>query len=211
MFAERTGGGFFLDIEWNRDELARYGLSVEEAQAVVQNAIGGENVTTTVEGRERYPVNVRYMRDFRSDFDSLSRVLVPASGGQRQIPLGQLATIKVATGPAMIRNEDGLLTGYVFVDVDGRDLASYVEEADALIRSKVPTAAGLRGALERPVRGDGARARAPHLHRPADAVPGAAAALPEHPVGDEDRDRRRWPCRSRPSAPSGISTCSTTT
>jgi Cu(I)/Ag(I) efflux system membrane protein CusA/SilA len=134
VFAERTGGGFFLDIEWNRDELARYGLSVEEAQSVVQNAIGGENVTTTVEGRERYPVNVRYMRDFRSDFDSLSRVLVPASGGQRQIPLGQLATIKVATGPAMIRNEDGLLTGYVFIDVDGRDLASYVEEADALIR-----------------------------------------------------------------------------
>jgi copper/silver efflux system protein len=142
VFAERTGGGFFLDIEWNRDELARYGLSIEEAQTVVQNAIGGENVTTTVEGRERYPVNVRYMRDFRSDFDSLSRVLVPASGGQRQIPLGQLASIQVATGPAMIRNEDGLLTGYVFIDVDGRDLASYVEEADALIRSKVPMPAG---------------------------------------------------------------------
>jgi Cu(I)/Ag(I) efflux system membrane protein CusA/SilA len=137
VFAERTGGGFFLDIEWNRDELARYGLSIEEAQAVVQNAIGGENVTTTIEGRERYPVNVRYMRDFRSDFDSLGRVLVPASGGQRQIPLSQLAEIKVATGPAMIRNEDGLLTGYVFVDVDGRDLASYVEEADALIRKEV--------------------------------------------------------------------------
>jgi Cu(I)/Ag(I) efflux system membrane protein CusA/SilA len=77
------------------------------------------------------------MRDFRSDFDALSRVLVPASGGQRQIPLSQLATINVATGPAMIRNEDGLLTGYVFVDVDGRDLASYVEEADALIRKEV--------------------------------------------------------------------------
>ena len=137
VFAERTGGGFFLDIEWNRDELARFGLSIEEAQTVVQNAIGGENVTTTVEGRERYPVNVRYMRDFRSDFDALGRVLVPASGGQRQIPLSQLATINVATGPAMIRNEDGLLTGYVFVDVDGRDLASYVAEADALIRKEV--------------------------------------------------------------------------
>ena len=87
VFAERTGGGFFLDIEWNRDELARYGLSIEEAQSVVQNAIGGENVTTTVEGRERYPVNVRYMRDFRSDFDALGRVLVPASEGRRQIPL----------------------------------------------------------------------------------------------------------------------------
>ncbi len=137
VFAERTGGGFFLDIGWNRDELARYGLSMDEAQTVVQNAIGGENVTTTVEGRERYPVNVRYMRDFRSDLEALSRVLVPASGGERQIPLGQLATIKVATGPAMIRDEDGLLTGYVFVDVDGRDLDCYVEEADRLIREKV--------------------------------------------------------------------------
>jgi Cu(I)/Ag(I) efflux system membrane protein CusA/SilA len=137
VFAERTGGGFFLDVEWNRDELARYGLSMDEAQSVVQSAIGGENVTTTVEGRERYPVNVRYMRDFRSDLDALGRVLVPASGGARQIPLGDLATIKVATGPAMIRNEDGLLTGYVFVDVDGRDLESYVQEADRLIREKV--------------------------------------------------------------------------
>jgi Cu(I)/Ag(I) efflux system membrane protein CusA/SilA len=137
VFAERTGGGFFLDIEWNRDELARYGLSMDEAQAVVQSAIGGENVTTTVEGRERYPVNVRYMRDFRSDLDALGRVLVPASSGDRQIPLGQLATIKVTTGPAMIRNEDGLLTGYVFVDVAGRDLSSYVAEADRLIREKV--------------------------------------------------------------------------
>ena len=70
VFAERTSSGFFLDIEWNRDALARYGLSVEAAQSVVQNAIGGENVTTTIEGRERYPVNVRYMRDFRSDTDA---------------------------------------------------------------------------------------------------------------------------------------------
>src|SRR5512134_2934499 len=142
VFAERTGGGFFLDVEWNRDELARYGLSMDEAQTVVQNAIGGENVTTTVEGRERYPVNVRYMRDFRSDFDALGRVLVPASGGERQIPLRRLATIKVATGPAMIRNEDGLVTGYVFVDVDGRDLDGYVREADKLIREKVKLPAG---------------------------------------------------------------------
>jgi len=98
VFAERTGGGFFLDVEWNRDELARYGLSMDEAQTVVQNAIGGENVTTTVEGRARYPVNVRYMRDFRSDLDALGRVLVPASGGARQIPLGQLAAIRWPPG-----------------------------------------------------------------------------------------------------------------
>jgi Cu(I)/Ag(I) efflux system membrane protein CusA/SilA len=137
VFAERTGSGFFLDIEWNRDALARYGLSVETAQSVVQNAIGGENVTTTIEGRERYPVNVRYMRDFRSDTDALARVLVPASDGQRQIPLGELARVKVATGPAMIRNEDGLLTGYVFVDVAGRDISSYVDEASRVVREQV--------------------------------------------------------------------------
>jgi Cu(I)/Ag(I) efflux system membrane protein CusA/SilA len=142
VFAERTGGGFFLDIRWNRDELARYGLAVDEAQAAVQNAIGGENVTTTIEGRERYPVNVRYMQDFRTDFDAIRRVLVPAADGRRQIPLGQLAAVEVASGPAMIRNEDGLLTGYVFVDVDGRDVSSYIDEADALIRAKVRLPAG---------------------------------------------------------------------
>jgi Cu(I)/Ag(I) efflux system membrane protein CusA/SilA len=103
----------------------------------VQNAIGGENVTTTIEGRERYPVNVRYMRDFRSDTDALANVLVSASDGQRQIPLGELARVKVATGPAMIRDEDGLLTGYVFVDVAGRDISSYVEEASRVVREQV--------------------------------------------------------------------------
>ena len=137
VFAERTGGGYFLDFKWNRDELARYGLSIEEAQEVVQSAIGGENVTTTIQGRERYPVNVRYMRDFRADVGALSRVLVPASGGQRQIPLAQLATITAASGPSMIRNENGLLTGYVYVDIIGRDANGYVEEAAQLLRERV--------------------------------------------------------------------------
>jgi Cu(I)/Ag(I) efflux system membrane protein CusA/SilA len=137
VFAERTGSGYFLDIEWNRDALARYGLSVEVAQSVVQNAIGGENVTTTVEGRERYPVNVRYMRDFRSDIDALRQVLVPVSDGERQIPLSELASVTVTTGPAMLRNEDGLLTGYVFVDVAGRDVSGYVEEASRAVRERV--------------------------------------------------------------------------
>jgi copper/silver efflux system protein len=137
VFAERTGGGYFLDFKWNRDALSRYGLSIDEAQTSVQNAIGGENVTTTVEGRERYPVNVRYMRDFRGDFGALARVLVPASGGQRQIPLGQLAAISPASGPSMIRNEDGLLSGYVYVDVAGRDLDSYVEEAQKSLAAKI--------------------------------------------------------------------------
>jgi copper/silver efflux system protein len=137
VFAERTGGGYFLDIEWNREELARYGLSVKEAQEVVQSAIGGENVTTTVEGRERYPVNVRYLRDFRADFAALGRVLVPASEGKRQIPLAQLATIRTVSGPGMVRNEDGLLTGYVYVDIAGRDPDGYIKEAAQLLRDQL--------------------------------------------------------------------------
>src|SRR6185437_6900656 len=137
VFAERTGSGFFLDIEWNRDALARYGLSVEAAQSVVQNAIGGENVTTTIEGRERYPVNVRYLRDYRSDPDALKRVLVPTMDGQTQVPLAQLADIQVVTGPGMLRDENGMLNGYVYVDVAGRDVGSYVEEAKAAVRNNI--------------------------------------------------------------------------
>ena len=102
VFAERTGNGYFLDFEWNCEKLAHYGLSIEEAQLAVENAIGGEDVTTAVRGRERYPVNVRYMSDFRSDLGALQRVLVPA-GGQRQVPLGELAETHTSSGPAMIR------------------------------------------------------------------------------------------------------------
>ena len=142
VFAERTGGGYFLDIDWKREELARYGLSVDEAQQVVQSAIGGENVTTTIQGRERYPVNVRYMRDFRGDLGALARVLVPVSEGKKQIPLAQLAEIGVNGGASMIRDEDGLLTGYVYVDLDGRDPKSFIDEAGRLIREKVELAPG---------------------------------------------------------------------
>jgi Cu(I)/Ag(I) efflux system membrane protein CusA/SilA len=133
VFAERTSGGYFLDINWNRDQLARYGLSVEEAQKVVLNAIGGENVTTTIQGRERYPVNVRYMPDFRSDFGALGRLLVPALDGKRQIALNQLADISVVSEAAMIRDEDGLLTGYVYVDLADRDPGSELPPGYALI------------------------------------------------------------------------------
>jgi len=142
VFAERAGQGYFLDVDWNRDELARYGLGVDEAQMVVQSAIGGENVSTTIQGRARYPVNVRYMRDFRSDLGELGRVLVPVMGGQKHVPLAQLATISAATGPSMIRDENGLLTGYVYVDITGRDPAGYVEEAGQLLREKLKLPAG---------------------------------------------------------------------
>ncbi len=136
VFAERTAEGYFLDFDWNREALARYGLTIDEAQAAVQNAIGGENITTTVEGRARYSVNVRYMRDFRSDLEAVGRVLVPA-GGSRQIPLSDLAEIKPTSGPGMIRDEDGMLTGYVYVDVSGRDPGSYVHEAQEVVRAKL--------------------------------------------------------------------------
>ncbi len=136
VFSERTAEGYFLDFEWNRDALARYGLTIEEAQAAVQNAIGGENITTTVEGRARYPVNVRYMRDFRSDLES-PRARARPGRRKPQIPLSELAEIKPASGPGMIRDEDGLLTGYVYVDLAGRDPGSYVREAQEVVRGKV--------------------------------------------------------------------------
>jgi Cu(I)/Ag(I) efflux system membrane protein CusA/SilA len=135
VFAERTGTGYFLDFDWNRDRLARYGLSIEDAQLAVENAIGGEDVTTAIRGRERYPVNVRYMRDFRSDLGSLKRVLVPA--GQRQIALGELAEIHATSGPAMIRDENGMLTGYVYIDLADRDPASYIAEAGGVLRDEL--------------------------------------------------------------------------
>jgi Cu(I)/Ag(I) efflux system membrane protein CusA/SilA len=113
VFAERTSGGYFLDFQWNRDQLARYGLSIDNAQDVVMSAIGGENVTTTVEGRERYAVNVRYMRDYRSSPAALGRVLVPTMDGQTQIPLAQLAEVRTVSGPSMLRDENGMLNGYV--------------------------------------------------------------------------------------------------
>jgi Cu(I)/Ag(I) efflux system membrane protein CusA/SilA len=137
VFSERTGAGYFIDLDWNRDELARQGVSLDEAQAAVENAIGGENVTTTIEGRGRYSVDVRYQRDDRSDLDALRRVMVSVAGGQRQLPLGQLATVQVVTGPSMLRNEDGMLTGYVYVDVVDRDASRYVDDADRVLRAQL--------------------------------------------------------------------------
>ncbi len=137
VFSERTTGGYFLDFELKRDALARYGISIDEAQMHVMNAVGGDPVTTTVEGRERYSVNVRYQRDFRSDPQALGRVLVSAMGGKQQIPMAELADIQLVAGPAMLRNENGLLNGYVYIDVAGRDVGSYVEEAKRAVRDQI--------------------------------------------------------------------------
>jgi Cu(I)/Ag(I) efflux system membrane protein CusA/SilA len=140
-FAERTTGGYFLDFDFNREQLARYGLTVDDVQMYVMSAVGGENVTTTVEGRERYPVNVRYQRDFRSDLEQLNRVLVTTPAGY-QVPMAQLAELRMVSGPGMIRNENGLLSGYVYTDVAGRDLGRYVEDARRVVAEKVALPTG---------------------------------------------------------------------
>jgi len=141
IYAERTAGGYFLDFNLRRDRLARYGLTVEEAQTVIQTAIGGEVITRTVEGRERYTVNVRYAREERDSLERLERVLVPTMTGA-QVPLAQVADIKLVSGPAMIRDENGMLAGYVYVDLAGRDVGGYVEEARKLVAEKLRVPAG---------------------------------------------------------------------
>jgi Cu(I)/Ag(I) efflux system membrane protein CusA/SilA len=142
VFAERTSGGYFVDFNWKRDELARYGLSIDDAQMVVMSAVGGDTVTTTVEGRERYSVNVRYFRDYRSDVERLRRVVVPAMDGRMQVPVSQLADVKLVSGPAMLRDENGLLNGYVYVDVAGRDIGGYVADAKRAVAEHVRLPAG---------------------------------------------------------------------
>jgi Cu(I)/Ag(I) efflux system membrane protein CusA/SilA len=134
VFAERATGGTFVDLAPRRSQLARHGLTVEQLQMHIMAAIGGENVTTTVEGRARYPVNIRYPRELRDDVDRLGRVLVAAPGGA-QVPLAQLAEITLVKGPAMLRDENGFLAGYVFVDITGRDVGSYVEDARRAVRA----------------------------------------------------------------------------
>ena len=136
VFAERVTGGYFVDIEPKRDQLARYGLTIEKLQDVIMSAVGGENITTTIEGRERYGVNLRYPRELREDLDRLGRVLVPIGMGA-QVPIAQLADVKLLQGPAMIRDENGFLAGYVYVDIAGRDVGGYVEEAKKVVASKV--------------------------------------------------------------------------
>lgn len=141
VFAEQTNEGYFLDVVWRREELARYGISIKTAEEVLSSAVGGENISTAYEGTARYPVNVRYLRDFRSTTDAVAQVLIPA-GGQRQIPVSELATIRRTKGPAMIRDEDGLLTGYVFVNLADRDAGSYVTEASKVLEQRVHLPAG---------------------------------------------------------------------
>jgi Cu(I)/Ag(I) efflux system membrane protein CusA/SilA len=141
VYAERTAGGYYVDFVLKRDQLARYGLSIDDAQMIIRSAIGGEIVSTTIEGRERYAIAVRYARELRDDLPQLRQVLVPAPSGA-QVPLGTIADIQKVEGPAMIRDENGQLAGYVFIDVTGRDIGSYVNEAKRIVREQVQAPTG---------------------------------------------------------------------
>src|SRR5213082_2776018 len=140
-FAERTVGGYFLDFTVNREAAARYGLKVGDVNDIVESAIGGKNITTTVEGLERYPVNTRYARDFREDLDALKRVLVPTPTGA-QVPISMLADITYKTGPPSVRSENGKLVGFVFVDITTSDIAGYVRKASQLLNQRIQYPSG---------------------------------------------------------------------
>ena len=145
VYAERVATGYFLDIVIKRESIARYGLRVDDVNEVIQTAIGGMNLTTTVEGRARYPVNIRYPRELRNDVDKLKRILVPVMtagisnptpspgmpgpANALQVPLGELADFRVIRGATSIKSEEGLLASYVYIDISGRDVGSYVEDA----------------------------------------------------------------------------------
>ncbi|MBZ5527403.1 MAG: CusA/CzcA family heavy metal efflux RND transporter [Acidobacteriia bacterium] len=136
LFAERVAEGFYINVEVNRAEAARYGLTVAEVQRAVSSGIGGENIAENVEGRERYPINVRYNRDFRDSVERLrSVVIVTATGAQ--IPISQVARVFFSRGPGLIRDEDGLLTGYVYLDLNTNDYGSFVSRADQILREKL--------------------------------------------------------------------------
>ncbi|MDH5668285.1 MAG: CusA/CzcA family heavy metal efflux RND transporter [Nitrospira sp.] len=141
VYAERVSGGYFLDFDIDREAIARYGLTVRDVGQIIESAIGGENIDTTIEGRERYPINVRYLRELRDDPEKLRRVLVATPTGA-QVPIAQLATLRFLQGPPMIRDEDGMLTGYVFVDMRGRDVGGYVDDLKRVVEEKVELPAG---------------------------------------------------------------------
>ena len=141
VFSERVTGGYYVDFTIKRDQIARYNLTIEDVQMVIESAIGGTNITTTIEGRERFPVNVRYQRSYRSDVNALKRTLIATPSGA-QIPIEQVADITLTTGPTVIRTEQAQLLGYVYVDVSDRDIGSYVDEAKRMVGQMVKVPEG---------------------------------------------------------------------
>ncbi len=141
IFAERVAEGFYINVEVNRLEAARYGLTVADVQRSVTSGIGGENIAENIEGRERYPINVRYSRDFRDDIEQLRRVVIATPAGA-QIPISEVAKVYFSRGPAMIRDEDGLLTGYVYLDLATKDYGGFVTRANRLLNEKLRLSPG---------------------------------------------------------------------
>ena len=141
IFAERVSQGFYINVDVERATAARYGLTVGDVQRAVSSGMGGENIATTVEGRERYSINVRYLADYRNDLNSLRRILIMTPTGA-QIPLGEVARISLSPGPSMIRDEDGLLTGYVYVDLETSDYGTYVNKAQRVLDRQLRLPAG---------------------------------------------------------------------
>ncbi len=141
IFAERVAQGFYVNIQVNRAEAARYGFTIADVQRAVSSGIGGENIAENIEGRERYPIDVRYNRDFRDDIHELERVVITTSWGA-QVPIGEVATLSFSRGPAMIRDEDAQLTGYVYIDLNTTNYGGFVEKADRLLRSYLKLPAG---------------------------------------------------------------------
>ncbi len=195
-FAERSTGGFYVDVEVDREAAARHGLSVQDVNMVVAQSIGGENVSETVEGRERYPINVRYAREYRDEPELLGRTLVSTPAGA-QVPLSQVATVRGVLGPPMIRSEGGKLVGFVFVDTD-RPIADYVAEARYAVARDVQLPVGHAPRMGGAVQVLRARPRAPEVGRPADARSGLRPALLQHEVHRRDGDRHaRGPLLAR--------------
>ncbi len=141
IFAERVAQGFYVNIEVNRAEAARYGFTIADVQRAVSSGIGGENVAENVEGRNRFPINVRYNRDFRDNVRELERVVITTPWGA-QVPIGEVAKISFSRGPSMIRDEDAQLTGYVYIDLKTNDYGGFVTKADRLLRENLKLPAG---------------------------------------------------------------------
>jgi Cu(I)/Ag(I) efflux system membrane protein CusA/SilA len=141
VFAERVSQGFYVNVTVDRNVAARYGLTVDDVQLAITSGIGGENIATTVQGRERYPINVRYLQDYRSDLDALRNVLLMTPTGA-QIPLGEVAKVELSPGPSMIRDEDAQLTGYVYIDLSTSDYGSYVGRAQRVLDRKLRLPSG---------------------------------------------------------------------
>ena len=140
-YAERSAGGNYVDFEINRDAIARYGLSINDVQDVIMSAVGGMNITKTVEGLERYPVNLRYQRDYRDNIESLKRVLVPIPGGGN-VPLVELADLQIKKGPPAIKSENARPNAWVYIDLKNIDVGTYVKTAQETINREITLPAG---------------------------------------------------------------------